>query len=59
MPKSRLGNGLKIVPFIIDDAELDDDCSYYLCRQEFYFGKKPPLKERIQELVGKIADMLE
>ncbi len=55
----RLGNGLKIVPFIIDDAELDDDCSYYLCRQEFYFGKKPPIKERIQELVDKIADMLE
>ena len=56
---SRLGNGLKIVPFLLDDAELDDDCAYYLCRQEFYFGKQPPIVERIREFVTKVADMLE
>ena len=56
---SRLKDGLKIVPFIIDDSELDDECSYYLCRQEFYFGKTPPIKARIDELVGKISGMLE
>ena len=56
---SRMAFGLKIVPFIIDDAELDDECSYYLCRQEFYFGKEPPVAERIRELVDKISNMLE
>ncbi len=56
---SRLKDGLKIIPFIIDDAELDDECAYYLCRQEFYFGKNPPIGDRIGELVEKIIDMLE
>jgi len=56
---ARLKDNLKIVPFIIDEAELDDECSYYLCRQEFFFGKRPPVTERIQELVLKIQDMLE
>lgn len=56
---SRLASGLKIVPFIIDDAELDDECSYYLCRQEFYFGNTPPIVDRIRELADKVSDMLE
>lgn len=56
---ARIGAGLKIVPFIIDDAELDDECAYYLCRQEFYFGQKPPIAERLRELAEKISDMLE
>ncbi len=56
---SRIKDGLKIIPFIIDDSELDDECSYYLCRQEFYFGQNPPIKERINELVAKISDMME
>lgn len=56
---ARLKDSVKIVPFIIDEAELDDECSYYLCRQEFFFGKCPPIAERIQELVLKIRDMLD
>lgn len=56
---SRIGNGLKIVPFLIDESTLDDECAYYLCRQEFYFGRKPPIEERVRELAYKIADMLE
>ena len=56
---SRLTSGLKIVPFVIDDAELDDECAYYLCRQEFYFGNVPPIVDRIRELADKVSDMLE
>ena len=56
---ARVKDHLKIIPFILDEAELDDECSYYLCRQEFFSGKRPPVAERIRELVSKIRDMLD
>lgn len=55
---NRIKDGLIIVPFIIDDSELDDECQYYLCRQEMFFGEKPPIDERIRELVKRIEDIL-
>ncbi len=55
---TRLKDGIKIIPYIIDDAELDDECAYYLCRQEFFFAKQPPMDARISELADIIADML-
>lgn len=48
-----------IVPFIIDDSDMDDECQYYLCRQEMLFGKKPPIDERIHELIMRIKDVLD
>ena len=56
---SRIKDGLKIIPFMIDDAELDDECSYYLCRQEMMFGNYPPIMDRINELASDIAQMLD
>lgn len=56
---ARLKDGLKIVPFLMDDTELDDECSYYLCRQEFFFGKLPPIEQRIADLAEKIQGMVE
>ena len=46
------------MPFKIDDAELDDECRYYLGRQEFFMGEKPPIEERIDLFVDKIKKVL-
>lgn len=56
---NRVKDGMIIVPFIIDDSEMDDECQYYLCRQEMFFGKKPPIDERIHELILRIKDVLD
>ena len=55
---SRIKDGLIIMPFKIDDAELDDECRYYLGRQEFFMGEKPPIEERINLFVNKIKKVL-
>ena len=36
---NRVKDGMIIVPFIIDDSEMDDECQYYLCRQERFLEK--------------------
>lgn len=56
---SRIKDGLIIMPFKIDDAELDDECRYYLGRQEFFMGEKPPIDERITQFVNSIKKVLE
>ena len=56
---NRIRDGLKIIPVLLDDTELDDECSYYLCRQEMFDGKRPPIESRIEEISKKVADMLE
>lgn len=53
---NRLKDGIKIIPFILDDAELDDECLYYLCRQEMVSGNFPPLEERINDLICRIRE---
>lgn len=55
---NRLKEGIKIIPFVLDDSELDDECKYYLCRQEMFWGKEPPIKSRIRELANEINRML-
>lgn len=55
---NRIKDGMKIIPFILDNSELDDECQYYLCRQEMFFGKMPPISERVKELVSKIYDIV-
>ena len=55
---SRLSEGMRIIPFIMDDSKLDDECAYYLCRQEFFFGNRPPQDMRIKELAQTIKEML-
>lgn len=54
---NRIKDGLIIMPFVIDDSELDDECQYYLCRQEFFFGKTPPIDDRIYELAKSIREV--
>lgn len=56
---NRVKDGMIIVPFIIDNAEMDDECQYYLCRQEIFYGKKPPIDDRIHELITRIKDVLD
>ena len=56
---SRIKDGLIIMPFKIDDSELDDECRYYLGRQEFFMGEKPPIDERITQFVNSIKKVLE
>ncbi len=54
----RLNDGLVIIPFILDDAEMDDECKYYLCRQQKISGKQPPLDMRVDELISKVREIL-
>lgn len=55
---SRIKDGMKLIPFILDDSELDDECQYYLCRQEMIFGETPPVSERVTELVRRIYEII-
>ena len=55
---SRIKDGLVIMPFKIDDADLDDECQYYLGRQEFFWGKQPPIEDRIDKFIEKIKTVL-
>ena len=54
----RVKDGLKIIPFFIENVELDSECIYYLYRQEMFHGEKPPIEERIGELIEKIDKMM-
>ena len=55
---SRIKDGLIIMPFKIDSADLDDECRYYLGRQEFFMGEKPPIEEKIEQFVHSIKKVL-
>lgn len=55
---SRLKDGIKIVPFILDNTELDEECQYYLCRQEFISGETPPIQDRVRYLVDRIIEIV-
>ena len=52
-------DGMTIIPFAIDNVEMDDECQCYLCSQEMFFCKTPPLDKRIHELAIRIKDVLE
>ena len=54
---SRIKEGMKVIPFLLDNSEYDDDLAYYLCRQEFISGVIPPIEDRIQNLVDRIRDI--
>jgi len=51
---NRLKDGITIIPFVIDDTELDAELKYYLCRQQMIRGTEPPIHERIRELAETI-----
>ena len=55
---SRLNDGLVIIPFILDSSELDDECKYYLCRQEKLSAVQPPLEARISELIDRVKELV-
>ena len=55
---SRLRDGIKIMPFLIDDTKLNDECDYYLCRQEWFDGKNPPVEEKVKIFAGIVEEAL-
>ena len=55
---SRLKEGMIMVPFLLDNVDLDDECMYYLCRQELFSGNRPPLETRIEELSGLVESIV-
>lgn len=55
----RIKDGLIIMPFKIDDSELDAECRYYLGRHEFFMGEKPPIEERVKQFVESIKKVLD
>lgn len=56
---ARLNDGLIMVPFIIEECELDEDYQYYLCRQEILDGSQPPIEQRINDVVITIKNLLD
>ncbi|MCM1364873.1 MAG: TIR domain-containing protein [Faecalibacterium sp.] len=50
--------GLTIMPFRIDSAELDDEFRYYLGRHEFFDGYTPPFEDRVERFVEGIRSVL-
>ena len=48
-----------MIPFIIEECELDEDCQYYLCRQEMFDGSQPPIVQRINDVVSRITNLLD
>lgn len=56
---ARLNDGLIMIPFIIEECELDEDCQYYLCRQEMFDGSQPPIVQRINDVVSRITNLLD
>lgn len=56
---AQIKNGLKILPFLIEDIKLDEELNYYLCRQEFFFGTVPPLHKKIEEFTNIVLELFE
>lgn len=51
---SQLKSGMQILPFRLDDAELNSSFKYYLSRMQWNNGNPPPVDERINEFLDKI-----
>ncbi len=51
---SAVNNGIKIIPFKIDTAELNDNMEYYLGKTHWLDAITPPLEEHIYRLVETI-----
>ena len=54
----RLNDGITIMPFIADDAEMSDEYSYYLSRQESFLGNRPPIEQKIDEFVEVVQEKI-
>ena len=54
----RLNDGMTIIPFIADDAEMSDEYSYYLSRQESFLGNRPPIEQKIDEFVEVVQEKI-
>ena len=55
----QMKNGMKIVPFVIEECVLDDDCQYYLSRYEMISGLTPPIVDRINDLVDMLKALFD
>lgn len=53
----RISEGIKIIPFRMDDAALDPAFEYYLSRMNWKMCSPPPVEKRIIELVDNCVAM--
>lgn len=56
---NRINDGMVLMPILIEDTVLDDDCTYYLGAQEMFDGKTPPIEKRFEDLCEKIRNIVE
>ncbi len=57
---NRLKDGLHIVPVsLLDAADIKEEFWFYLCRQQIFSIKEPPLEERINEIALLIKEIIE
>jgi len=46
--------GVEILPFRLDDDELNSSFKYYLSRMQWNYGNPPPVENRISEFIDKV-----
>lgn len=56
----RMSEGLRMIPFLISGSRPEDDSelTYYLCGQEWFDGKVPPIANRLAELAQEVKNYL-
>lgn len=52
----HIRDGVEILPFRMDDNELNSSFKYYLSRMQWSYGNPPPVEARIEEFIDKIFD---
>lgn len=50
----RISEGIKIIPFHLDNGAIEPAFEYYLSRMNWKFNDPPPLESRIEDLVNTI-----
>lgn len=52
----HIRDGIEILPFRMDDDELNPSFKYYLSRMQWNYGNPPPLEDRIKEFINEVFD---
>jgi len=52
----HIRDGVEILPFRMDENELNPSFKYYLSRMQWSYGNPPPVEARIGEFIAKVFD---
>ena len=54
----QIPNGTFIMPVMIENTDLDESLSYFLCRQNITSAITPPVKKQLKEFASKVKQAL-